>query len=173
MDVIGTPAPAPRGDAAASGAPGSSPVSSPWTMPLLRVSMAVFLFLWGVDKLAAVEGAQRIFERFYRLPAGASLVQVIGVAEMVLALMLASGALRRPVAWLVLVLNGVSTLASWKQIVDPWGRLGVGPGGTHLFLASIVLMAVSVVLVLNAGDDTFSLDARRARRRRGAGGQDA
>jgi hypothetical protein len=50
----------------------------------------------------------------------------------------------------VLLVNAVSTLASWRQILDPWGRLGLGPGGTHLFLASIVIMAVSVALVLEA-----------------------
>jgi len=66
--------------------------------------------------------------------------------------------LRRPVVWIVLVANGVSTLASWRQILDPWGLLGLGPGGTHLFLASIVLMAVSVVLVLE-------VETERRRRR--------
>lgn len=143
---------------------------SRWTMPVLRIGMGVFLLTWGLDKLVAVEGSQRIFERFYRIAAGPSLVQLAGAAEVVLALLLAVGFLRRPVAWVVLVVNAVSTLASWRQILDPWGRLGLGPGGTHLFLASIVIMAASVVLVLNAGDDTLTLDARLARRRNGATG---
>ncbi len=39
---------------------------------------------------------------------------------------------------------------SWRQILDPWGRLGIGPDGSHLFLASVVLTAVSIVLVLEA-----------------------
>jgi putative oxidoreductase len=133
---------------------------SPWTMPVLRVGMGIFLFAWGLDKLLAVEGSQRIFERFYRIDAGPSLVQLAGVAEIILAGLLCSGVLRRPVAWVVLVVNAVSTLASWRQILDPWGRLGLGPGGTHLFLASIVIMAVSIVLVLNADDDTLTPAAR-------------
>lgn len=132
-------------------------------MPALRIGMGVFLLAWGLDKLLAVEGSQGIFERFYGIEAGPSLIQIAGVAEMVLAMLLAAGLLRRPVAWLVLIVNAVSTFASWRQIIDPWGRLGLAPGGSHLFLASIVIMAVSVVLVLNAGDDTLSLNARRAR----------
>lgn len=120
------------------------------TIPLLRLSMALFMLAWGVDKLAAVEGSQRIFERFYHIAAGPSLIQLAGVAEIILALMLAAGVLRLPVAWIVLIVNTISTVASWRQILDPWGLLGIGPGGTHLFLASIVLMAVSVVLVLEA-----------------------
>lgn len=123
---------------------------SRWTLPLLRTSMAVFLATWGLDKLLAVEGSQRIFERFYGVTAAPSLIQIAGVAELALAALLAAGVLRRPVAWTVLLVNAVSTLASWRQILDPWGRLGLGPGGTHLFLASIVIMAVSVALVLEA-----------------------
>ena len=137
---------------------------SRWTMPVLRIGMGVFLLTWGLDKLLAVEGSQKIFERFYRIEAGPSMVQIAGAAEIVLALLLAAGLLRRPVAWVVLLVNAVSTFASWRQIIDPWGRLGLAPGGTHLFLASIVIMAVSIVLVLNAGDDTLSLGAGRTRR---------
>jgi putative oxidoreductase len=136
-------------------------VLSPWTMPVLRVGMGIFLAAWGLDKLLAVEGSQRIFERFYRIDAGPSLVQLAGVAEIVLAALLIAGVRRRPVAWVVLVVNAVSTLASWRQILDPWGRLGLGPGGTHLFLASIVIMAASIVLVVNADDDTLTPGARR------------
>ncbi|MGH7519158.1 MAG: DoxX family protein [Gemmatimonadales bacterium] len=142
--------------------------SSRWTMPLLRIGMGLFLLTWGLDKLIAVDDSQRIFERFYRIPAGPSLVRLAGVAELGLAVLLGAGILRRPVAWVVLVVNAVSALASWRQILDPWGRLGLGPGGTHLFLASIVIVVVSVVLVVNAADDTFTpggwpLGLRRAR----------
>lgn len=112
--------------------------------------MGLFMFAWGVDKLVAVEGSQRIFAHFYKLPAGPSLIQLAGVAEIILALLLAAALFRRPVAWIVLIVNSISTAASWKQILDPWGVLGVGPGGTHLFLASIVIVAVSAVLVLEA-----------------------
>ncbi len=134
-----------------------------WTMPTLRIGMGLFLLTWGLDKMLAVEGSQGIFKRFYGIEAGPSLIQMAGVAEVVLAVLLAVGLLRRPVAWIVLIVNAVSTFASWRQIIDPWGRLGLAPGGSHLFLASIVIMAVSVVLVLNAEDDTLALDARRAR----------
>lgn len=72
---------------------------------------------------------------------------------------------RRPVAWRVVLVNGVSTLAGGRQMVDPRGRLGLGPGGLHLFPASLVVMAASVALVLHAHDDALALDVWRARRR--------
>lgn len=133
---------------------------SRWTIPILRIGMGVFLALWGVDKIAATEGSQRIFSGFYSIDAGRSLVQIAGVAEILLGLALAAGLLRVLTAWVALIANLVSTGASWKQILDPWGYFGLTEGGTHLFLASIVIMAVSVVLVLNARDDTATLDRR-------------
>ena len=137
--------------------------NSRWTMPLLRIGMGLFLALWGVDKLAATGGSVGIFSHFYGLEVGAFPVQAAGVAEIGLGLLLAAGLFRVPVAWIALAVNAVSTLASWRQILDPWGWLGLTDGGTHLFLASLVVMAANVVLVLEADDDTLTLDARLGR----------
>lgn len=137
-----------------------TPSLSSWTMPILRVGMGVFLALWGIDKLVATEGSQRIFSGFYSVDSGPTLVQVAGAAEVLLGAALAVGLLRVFTAWVALVANLVSTGASWKQILDPWGLFGLTDGGTHLFLASLVIMAVSIVLVINARDDTATLDRR-------------
>lgn len=136
---------------------------SRWTMPVLRIGMGVFLALWGVDKLVATEGAQGIFSQFYLVDVGVSFVTIAGVAEILLGVLLAVGLFRVPMAWIALIVNGVSTVASWKQILDPWGLFGLTSGGSHLFLASIVIMAATIVLVLNAGDDEATLD-RKLRR---------
>lgn len=143
-------------------APRQATAHSRWTMPVLRVGMGVFLAAWGVDKLAATTASVGIFSHFYGVDAGAVLVQAAGVAEIGLGVLLAVGLFRVPVAWIALVVNAVSTLASWRQILDPWGWLGLTDGGTHLFLASIVVMAANVVLVLNARDDVWTLDRVRA-----------
>jgi putative oxidoreductase len=138
-------------------------VHSRWTMPVLRIGMGLFLAAWGVDKLVATEGSVGIFSRFYGIDVGAAALWIFGVAEILLAIALAVGLFRVIVAWIVLVVNAVSTFASWKQILDPWGVLGLTNGGTHLFLASIVIMAVSVVLVMNARDANLTLDRRLGR----------
>ncbi|MEX2583290.1 MAG: DoxX family protein [Gemmatimonadota bacterium] len=131
-----------------------------WTMPILRAGMGVFLALWGLDKVLATEGSQRIFSGFYSIDSGPTLVQAAGIAEILLGVALAVGLLRVITAWVALIANLISTAASWRQIVDPWGVFGLTEGGTHLFLASIVIMAVSVVLVLNARDDSATVDRR-------------
>lgn len=136
---------------------------SRWTMPLLRIGMGLFLAAWGVDKLVATEGSVGTFSHFYGMDLGAAVLQVFGVAEILLGAALAVGLFRVATAWIQLLVNGVSTVASWKQILDPWGLFGLTDGGTHLFLASIVITAASIVLVLNARDATLTLD-RRLRR---------
>ncbi len=123
---------------------------SPWTLPILRVSMGVFLAMWGLDKWFATEGSIGIFSNFYGLDVGTAVIRTAGTLEIALGLALAVGLLPLVTTWIQLVVNAISTLTSWKQIIDPWGGLGLTEGGTHLFLASIVLMAVSVVLVLEA-----------------------
>lgn len=136
---------------------------STWTMPLLRIGMGVFLAAWGMDKILATEGSVGIFSSFYGVDVGTLAIQLFGVAEIVLGFFLAAGLFRISTAWIQLAVNGVSTLASWKQILDPWGVLGLTDGGTHLFLASIVITAASVVLVLNAKDARRTLDRRLGR----------
>lgn len=136
---------------------------SRWTMPILRVGMGIFLALWGVDKLLATDGSIGIFSHFYGVDVGAVAIQVFGLAEILLGVALAAGLFRVFTAWTQLIVNGVSTLASWKQILDPWGAFGLTDGGGHLFLASIVITAASIVLVLNARDTTFTVDRRLGR----------
>lgn len=136
---------------------------SRWTMPVLRIGMGAFLALWGIDKLAATEGSIGIFSTFYGIDAGTGLLLAGGVAEILLGVALAAGLFRIPVAWIALVVNVISTGASWRQILDPWGWLGLTGGGTHLFLASIVVLAANIVIVMNARDDVFTLDRRLGR----------
>jgi len=134
-----------------------------WTIPLLRISMGLFLALWGIDKFAATKGSIGIFSTFYGVDVGAVVIQTAGVAEILLGVVLAVGLFRASAAWVALAVNAVSTIGSWRQILDPWGWLGLTDGGGHLFLASIVIMAANVVLVLNARDETLTLDAKLGR----------
>lgn len=134
---------------------------SRWTLPILRGGMGLFLVVWGIDKLASMPASQQIFSHFYGVSAGELLMRAAGFSEIVLGLLLVAGIFRRPVAWIVLLIHATSTIASWRMILDPWGLMGIGPGGTHLFLSSIVIVTVSVVLVLEASGDRLPADAAR------------
>jgi uncharacterized membrane protein YphA (DoxX/SURF4 family) len=123
---------------------------SSWSLPILRIGMGVFLVLWGVDKWVASEDSVGIFSYFYGLDVGQTLVRTAGGFEILLGLAIAVGIFPVVTAWIQLLVNAASTLATWKQILDPWGIFGLSEGGAHLFLASIVVMAVSIVLVVEA-----------------------
>lgn len=121
-----------------------------WSLPIFRIAMGIFLILWGLDKWVASEGSVGIFSHFYGLDVGTTVVRAAGGLEILLGIALAVGLFPVTTAWIQLVVNAISTLASWKQILDPWGVFGLTEGGSHLFLASIVVMAVSIVLVIEA-----------------------
>src|SRR5919106_1987616 len=106
---------------------------SRWTMPILRIGMGVFLVLWGLDKWLAVEDSIGIFSHFYGLDVGALPIRLFGAGEILLGIALAVGILPKITAWLQFIVNGISSGASWKEILDPWGALGLTEGGTHLF----------------------------------------
>lgn len=130
---------------------------SSWSIPILRIGMGLFLILWGVDKWVASNDSVGIFSYFYGLDVGVAMVRAAGAAEIVLGIALAAGLFPPVTAWIQLLVNAASTLASWRQILDPWGTFGLTEGGAHLFLASIVVMGVSIVLVLEArgrGEDS-------------------
>lgn len=88
---------------------------SRWTMPLLRAGMGLFLAAWGLDKLMATDGSIGIFSAFYGVDVGALAIQVFGIAEILLGILLAVGLFRVPTAWIQLLVNGVSTVASWGR----------------------------------------------------------
>ncbi|MGH7556801.1 MAG: DoxX family protein [Gemmatimonadota bacterium] len=92
---------------------------SRWTMPILRIGMGVFLIAWGLDKLLATEGSIGIFSHFYGIDVGGAALRFAGAAEVLLGLALAVGILPLVAAWTQLVVNAISTAASWKQILDP------------------------------------------------------
>jgi len=126
---------------------------------LLRVSLGWLMVVWGVDKLTDVEHAQRVAESFYLgIGTGAGFLSAAGVAQILLGLAAVVGWKRRWV-WPVLVLvNGITLLAVWKSIVDPWGF--ALEGGSLVFYSSAPIFAGILVGWAFLEEDTLALDAR-------------
>jgi hypothetical protein len=129
-------------------------------MPILRIGMGVFLLTWGVDEFAAVSGSQRIFAGFYHITSGPTLVEAAWAAESVVAINARPRALPQ---------NCRVDRARHECCLDD-GKLAPDSGPVELvrvrtrrhapFLASIVIVAVSIVLVLNARESTLTLDSQ-------------
>jgi putative oxidoreductase len=139
-------------------------VTERWALAVLRVSLGVFLLLWGLEKFAIPTATVGIWAKFYGVGLAVALVPVVGASESALALAITVGLWRRLTYGLGLLLHAVSVFSSWRQLIDPWGlRSGASPN--HLFLAGIPVLAGFVALYLMRARDAWTVDALLVRRR--------
>lgn len=136
----------------------------PLSLLLLRVSLGWLMVVWGVDKLTDVEHARRVAESFYLgIGSGGVFLTGAGVLQVALGLTMVAGWLRRW-GWPVMaVVNGVTLLAVWRSVVDPWGF--VLEGGNLVFFSSTVIFAGILVGWTFRDEDVLAVDAWRAGRR--------
>ena len=130
-----------------------------WSMLVLRISLGLLMLIWGVDKLVNVEHGMLVSERFYlgafSVPA---LLQVFGVAQMALGALIALGLFGKYLYPVLVTITGVTLLAVWRSIIDPWGWYL--EGANALFFPSLVIFAGALVLMGFREFDVYSLDAR-------------
>lgn len=139
-------------------------VTERWALVILRVSLGVFLLIWGLEKFAIPPSTVGIWGKFYGVSLAASLVPLVGALESALAVAITVGLWRRVSYGLGLILHAVSVLSSWRQLLDPWG-LRSGGSPNHLFLAGVPVLAGFVALYLLRARDAWTLDEWFVRRR--------
>lgn len=132
-------------------------------LAIVRVSLALFLLLWGLEKFVIPDATVGIWGRFYGLEIGRGIVPLIGGLESLLAIMIGLGLWRRLSYGLGAVVHGVSVLSSWRELIDPWGLFS-GGRPNHLFLAGVPVLAAFIVLYLLRERDTWTVDGWRQRR---------
>ena len=123
----------------------------------LRVSIGWLMVVWGVDKLTDPAHGQAVAESFYLgLGSGGTFLTVGGVFQVLLGLATVLGVFRR-LTWPVLaVVNGITLVAVWKSIVDPWGFFL--EGGNLVFYSSAVIFAGILVGWSAIEEDSLALD---------------
>jgi uncharacterized membrane protein YphA (DoxX/SURF4 family) len=124
---------------------------------VLRLGAGVFLLLFGLDKLVATGMAQEVYAQFYGLAASAALVRAAGVLEILLGLAILAGLWKTLSYGLGLALHAISTVATWRELLAPFGD-------NHLFLAALPTLAAFVALFLLRRRDTLWSVARAAGR---------
>ena len=122
---------------------------------ILRLTLGIFLLQWGVEKLVHPEMSSAIFDRFYGVQAPAAPIYAAGIAEILIALALAGGLAQPVTYWLALGIHAVTVVVSWRQLTHPWMSQG-----SHLFIASVPVLAAFVTLVMLRQWDVFSVDHR-------------
>lgn len=128
----------------------------------LRVSIALLVILWGIDKLVQPEHAVAVSDTFYfGLLSQAWLIPVLGIAQIAVGGLALVGLFRKFVDPIILLINLGSLLGVWRSIVDPWGW--VLEGTNVLFFPSLIVLAGCLVLNAFRGQESLVLDRRRSR----------
>ena len=128
---------------------------------LLRVSLGLFLVIWGLDKLVDVKHGIGVSDWLYfGLFSSRWLLHAYGVAEITAGLLIILGLARRFTYPILIAITGMTLLGVWKSIIDPWGWWLEGTEA--LFYPSIIIFAASLVLWSFKDEDRLVTRWRRA-----------
>lgn len=125
----------------------------PRALLVLRITLALFLLQWGVEKFVVPQNTVAIWGYFYGLDVPQTLGYAFGAVEIAIAGCLVLG-VYRPVAYgAATALHAVSMLVSWRQLIDPWGDQA-----NHLFIAGLPVLGALIALFLLRHWDRGVLD---------------
>lgn len=128
---------------------------------ILRLSLGVFLLLWGLEKIIIPARTVGIYDKFYGIPIDTAIAPMLGAVQIALALALLIGFKRRWSYGLATVLHAYSVISSWQSLIDPWGL--IYGEVKHLFLAGVPVLAGFVVLYMLREMDLWTVDRRAGR----------
>jgi len=120
----------------------------PVALFILRLGLGAFLLLFGIDKLIAPATTVEVFTQFYGLVVSHSMVYSAGALEILLGLAFIAGLWKTLSYGIGLLLHAVSTLATYQELLSPFGE-------NHLFLAAVPVLAGFITLFLLRRHDTL------------------
>jgi len=131
-----------------------------FSLVFLRISLALLMLIWGLDKIVNPDHGVAVAERFYfGLMATGTIMPILGMLQVLVALLMIAGLWRRYVYVINAVLAGLTLAGVWQSVIDPWGWFL--SGSNVLFFPSLIVFAASLVLIALRAEDTFCLDAKR------------
>lgn len=126
---------------------------------ILRISLGVFLLLWGLEKIIIPERTVGIYDKFYGIPIDTAIAPMLGALQAALSIALLIGFQRRWSYGLATLLHAYSVISSWQALIDPWGL--IYGEVKHLFLAGVPVLGGFVVLYMLREMDLWTVDGRR------------
>lgn len=122
----------------------------PLALLSLRAGVTLVFAIWVLDKFVNPAHGAAVFGHFYFMSGlGLSVIQAIGIAQGLIVLGFAIGFKKRLTYGLVLAMHLVSTLASYKVYMDPWGAPNI------LFWAAWPMLAATFALYYLRDHDTL------------------
>ena len=111
---------------------------------LIRITTAVFMLIWAVDKIVNVKHAQAVFGAFYAWKdASPQILLGIGIVQVVILLAFAAGILKFWTYGAVFLMHAASTLVGWSKMIPPYG-----PTASMTFWAAVPVLAGILALFL-------------------------
>jgi putative oxidoreductase len=110
---------------------------------VLRITLAIFLFQWGVEKFVLPSNTPMIWGYFYGITVPEWTAYVFGVAEIVLAGCYFFDLFPAIAYALGVIIHTITVLVSWKALLNPRAD-----SASHLFVASIPVLGALVALYL-------------------------
>ena len=120
---------------------------------LIRITTAIFMMVWAVDKIVNVKHAQGVYATFYFWKdAAPQVLLVIGLAQTLILLAFAAGLLKFWTYGAVLIMHAGGTFAGWSRMIPPYG-----PQSSMTFWAAVpVLAAIFTLFLLRDRDRLLS-----------------
>jgi hypothetical protein len=116
----------------------------------LRLTVAVVMLVWNLDKFINPRHAASVYENFYLLGGlGREVMFAIGAVEIVIVVAFLLGVKKRFTYGTVLALHAISTLSSYKQYLAPYD------GPNILFFAAWPMLAACLALYLLRDQDVM------------------
>lgn len=116
-------------------------------LALIRLSTGIFFLIWSVEKIIKPETTQKIFAKFYMMEISPTIAMSIGVLQTLLVLAFMAGLFKIWTYGAILGMHAVSTLSTFKELLNPYEALN------HLFWAAVPLLAALIALFLLREED--------------------
>ena len=115
----------------------------------LRISIALVLIMWTVDKIINPAHGIGVFDKFYFIAGLEEQIMIgIGIAELVLIALFLVGRFKNITYLIVLIIHAVSTVTPYAVYLDPFNGAGL------LFFAAWPMLAACYMLYVFRDDDT-------------------
>ena len=114
---------------------------------LIRLSTGIFFLVWSIEKLIYPEITQKVFSRFYTIEISPAVSYGVGILQTIIVLAFMAGLFKTWTYGLILGMHAVSTLSTYKELLNPYQP------PNHLFWAAVPLLAALVALFLVRKED--------------------
>ena len=116
---------------------------------LIRLSTGIFFLIWSIEKLIYPEITQKVFSRFYMIDISPTISYGVGILQTIIVLAFMVGLFKTWTYGAILGMHAVSTLSTYKELLNPYEP------PNHLFWAAVPLLAALVALFLVRKEDNL------------------